>query len=67
MVPEVTEQLALMIGTLRSAGFSIAVFVINNPPGCDAARELLVGHNIPVLDIDGEHRLNALAFGEISF
>ena len=67
LVPQVTEPLALMIGTLRSAGFSIAVFVINNPPACDAARELLVGHNIPVLEIDGEHRLNALAFGEIPF
>ncbi len=67
LVPRVTEQLAVMIGTLKSAGFSIAVFVIKNAPACDAARELLVGHNVQVIEIDGEHRLNAFAFGEITF
>jgi uncharacterized protein (DUF58 family) len=67
LVPQVSEQLAVMLGALKSAGFSIAVFVILNPAGCDAAQELLIGLDIPVMEIDGEHRLNALAFGEVPF
>jgi len=67
IVPEVSEQLALTIGTLKSIGFSGVVFIIKNPPGADAACELLVGYNVPVIEIDGEHSLHALAFGEIPF
>ncbi|MFC1737096.1 DUF58 domain-containing protein [Candidatus Hydrogenedentota bacterium] len=65
IVPHVTSGLLLMIGTLKSVGFNIVVFVIKNQAACDSARERLADLRVPVFGIDGEHNLHALVFENV--
>ncbi len=60
VVPQVTEELALVLAELKEAGFPVTVFLIRNPKQYMEAATLLAAHNIPVFHIEEERHLHEL-------
>lgn len=60
VVPQVTDRLALTLGSMKLSGFNVTVFFINDQAGYEEAAALLAPHDIDVLHIEHERNLHEL-------
>ncbi len=60
VVPQVTEQLALTLGSMKLQGFNVSVFFISHPTGYEEAARLLAPHHINVFHINTARDLHEL-------
>ena len=65
VVPEVTEQLALTLASMKLSGFNVSVFLIANPSRYQEAAALLAGHNIYCFHIEHERDLHEISPAKI--
>jgi hypothetical protein len=65
VVPEVTEQLALTLASMKLSGFNVSVFLIANPSRYQEAAALLAGHNIYCFHIEHERNLHEISPAKI--
>jgi len=66
VVPQVTEQLALTLASMKLQGFNVSVFFISHPTGYEEAARLLAPHDIHVFHINTArdlHEINPAAIG----
>jgi uncharacterized protein (DUF58 family) len=61
VVPQVTEDLALTLGSMKVSGFNVTVFLIDNYAGYLQAAALLAQHNIYVFHIEHEQNLHEIS------
>lgn len=65
VVPRVTPELALVLATMKEAGFNVTVFLIDNGSGYREALPLLAAHNIHVFHIEHERNLHEISPAKI--
>ena len=61
VLPQVTEQLALILAEMKLSGFAVSVFLINDNSAYDEAAMLLAAHEIYVFHIEHERDLHELS------
>lgn len=61
VVPQVSESLALTLGSMKLAGFNVSVFFINDRKGYEEAASLLAPHSIHVFHITHERSLHEIS------
>jgi len=61
VVPQVTEDLALTLGSMKVSGFNVSVFLIDNYAGYLQAAALLAQHDIYVFHIEHERNLHEIS------
>ncbi|MCP4641836.1 MAG: DUF58 domain-containing protein [bacterium] len=61
VVPQVTEDLALTLASMKLAGFSVSVFLIDNNDNYETAAGLLAPHAIHVFHIQDERHLHEIS------
>jgi uncharacterized protein (DUF58 family) len=61
VVPQVTESLALTLGSMKLAGFNVTVFYINDYAGFQEASALLAEYNIHTFHIEHERSLHEIS------
>jgi hypothetical protein len=65
VVPQVTEQLALTLSSMKLSGFNVSVFLIANPVGYQEAAALLASYNINCFHIEHERNLHEISPAKI--
>ncbi len=65
VVPQVTEQLALTLASMKLSGFNVSVFLIANATGYPEAAALLANHNIHCFHIEHERNLHEISPAKI--
>lgn len=65
VVPQVSGQLALVLGEMKLSGFNVSVFYINDEPGYQEAAALLAPYNIHVFHIEHERSLHEISPAKI--
>jgi len=65
VVPQVTESLALTLGSMKLSGFNVTVFLIDNNANYLDAAALLAQHDIYVFHIEHERNLHELSPAKI--
>jgi uncharacterized protein (DUF58 family) len=65
VTPDVSEEFALTLGSMKHAGFNVSVFLIKNEPGYTKAAELLAAHYIHVFHIVHEEDLHEISPAQI--
>lgn len=69
VTPQVTEQLALTLGSMRLSGFNVSVFLIMAGKAYEEAAGLLAPHGIHTFDIDHVRKLHEISparIGEVA-
>jgi uncharacterized protein (DUF58 family) len=61
ILPQVTDDLAQTLATMKYSGFAVTVFLIKNPRGFDSAASLLAAHDIGMFHIEHERHLHEIA------
>ena len=61
VVPQVTEELAMTLASMKQSGFNVTVFLIDNNPGYPQAAGLLAQHRIDVIHIEHERNLHEIS------
>jgi uncharacterized protein (DUF58 family) len=61
VVPQVTPELALLLGEMKLNGFSVSVFIIDNFQGYREAQSLLAPHRIGTFHIEHERNLHEIS------
>jgi len=61
VLPQVTEDLALTLGSMKLAGFAVTVFLIDNQSNYETAAALLAHHEIGLFHIQHERDLHEIA------
>jgi len=61
VVPQVTDQFALLLAELKLSGFAVSVFLIRDQAAYERAVELLAPHRIYVFHIEHERDLHELS------
>ncbi len=61
VVPQVDEDLALALGSMKLSGFNVTVFLIDNALGHMAAASLLAMQNIDLIHIEHERNLHEIS------
>jgi uncharacterized protein (DUF58 family) len=67
VVPQVTDELALALGSAKLNGFNVSVFLIRDQQAYEDAAALLAPHNINVFHIEAErdlHEINPAHIGQ---
>lgn len=61
IVPQVTEDLALLLGQMKLSGFAVTAFLIKNPASYQKAASLLMTHEINLIHIEHERQLHEIS------
>ena len=61
IVPQVTEDLALLLGQMKLSGFAVTAFLIKNPASYQKAASLLMAHEINLIHIEHERQLHEIS------
>jgi len=61
IVPQVTEDFAMILGQMKIAGFAVTVFLIKNSPSYPKAAALLLNHEINCIHIEHERQLHEIS------
>lgn len=61
ILPQVTDDLAQVLATMKYSGFAVTVFLIKNPHGFENAASLLASHEIDMFHIEHERNLHEIA------
>ncbi|MCX5758967.1 MAG: DUF58 domain-containing protein [Candidatus Hydrogenedentes bacterium] len=65
VVPRITENLALVLASMKLSGFNVSVFLIDNPGEYREAAALLARHRIHMFHIEHERHLHELSPAKI--
>lgn len=61
VMPQVTEQCALTLATMKQSGFNVSVFLVGGEPAYREAAALLAPHDIYVFHIESEWSLHEIS------
>lgn len=61
VVPQVTEDLSLVLAQMKLSGFAITVFLIKNQASYERAAALLLAHEINCIHIEHERQLHEIS------
>ena len=65
IAPEVSDELALVLATLKEIGFAVTVLIVMNNEGYTLAQQRLMGANIDVLHIEDVWNLSEIVTGKV--
>ncbi|MDZ4859073.1 MAG: DUF58 domain-containing protein [Candidatus Hydrogenedentes bacterium] len=61
VVPQVTEDLSMILAQMKLSGFAVTVFLIRNQASYEKAAGLLLAHNINCIHIEHERQLHEIS------